>query len=101
MKKAADKAADDAAKAIKKATNEKASADTEAARLKARPRTAASRQAENRRKQQAYHKKIVDGDPTDFITGTGTQDDVCKALVRYHGSSASAMLLEVDDIKKI
>jgi hypothetical protein len=43
---------------------------------------------------------VVAGREADFIVGDGTEEGAKKALVRYHGSSSAAMLVDLINIKR-
>jgi L-lactate utilization protein LutC len=95
-----------AAEEAEKATKKAASGAKEKARLAARDQSAdnikrkrskAHVEAKQREKSRMQYRKQTDGDPAPWITGNGTEEDVLKALVRYHGSTSVAMLLHTDN----
>ena len=51
----------------------------------------------DREEEFLRNAKVSNDREADFIVGDGTEEDAKKALVRYHGSSSAAMLLDLDD----
>jgi len=83
--------------------------EKETARLAARDQSKAHKAALQRLRSKALYEKEKaarveknNKDPVPWIIGDGTEKDVEDALVRYHGSTASAMLLHKknEQIKK-
>ena len=62
-------------------------------------RTEAEKQLASLRNQRILYAKLAERNTAPPITETGTEEDVLSALVRYHGSTSAAMLLQDDDEK--
>ena len=92
-----------AEEAAKKAKQENYG-EKETARKAARDQSKAHKAALKRQhtntlyeKKKILHVERNKKDPAPWIIGDGTEEDTWNALTRYHGSTASAMLLHGDD----
>ena len=92
-----------AEEAAKKAKQENYG-EKETARKAARDQSKAHKAALKRQhtntlyeKKKILHVERNKKDPAPWIIGDGTEEDTSNALTRYHGSTASAMLLHGDD----